>query len=78
MFFFCFFFVFCVVSYFAFFFFTSYWPVFYFRPIEFSMKLGTVNARMVRCIIKGSKAMISKNSMSFSEDCFCLSKQCRS
>ena len=49
------------------FFFTSYWPVFYFRPIVFSMKLDTVYAWMVRCIIKGSKAMISKNSMSFSE-----------
>ena len=49
-----------------------------FRPIEFSIKLHTIKSGWSIVYIEGSPIIISPNYyISFSEDRFCLSKQCR-
>ena len=53
-----------------------------FKPIDFPfhIRLHTIKSGWVHCIILGSQVIISKKKKLyiFSDDGFCLSKQCRS
>ena len=62
-----------------------YWPVIFWvflvilffvdRPIDFSIKFNTIKTGWSTVYIEGSQVIMSKhNCISFSEDCFCLSK----
>ena len=46
--------------------------------MEFSIKFHTVKSGWSMVYIEGLQAIISKYYISFSEDRFCLRKQCRS